>query len=140
MPAANTTVTATYCSTRSDFTYTDNGSDITITGYTGSDTDIIIPSNIIGKPVVEIGDNAFKNNTTLTSVIIPDSVTIIGSSAFYGCTGLTSITIPNSVTSIGNYAFVYCSSLTSITIPDSVTTIYSQAFQGSALISINIPS
>ncbi len=45
------------------------------------------------------------------STIIPNSVTSIGNYAFYDCSSLTSVEIPNSVTSIGDYAFAYCSSL-----------------------------
>ena len=60
--------------------------------------------------------------------IIPNSVTSIGNYAFYECTSLTSIEIPNSVTSIGNYAFYECTSLTSIEIPNSVTSIGDYAF------------
>ena len=82
----------------------------------------------IPNSVTTIGDNAFDNCSSLTSVTIPDSVTTIGGSAFSGCSSLTSITIPNSVTTIGYKAFYYCSSLTSITIPDSVTSIGSTAF------------
>jgi len=37
-----------------------------------------------------IGNNAFSNCTSLTSMTIPNSVTSIGDSAFYGCTGFTS--------------------------------------------------
>ena len=62
--------------------------------------------------------------------IIPDSVTSIGESAFSECSSLTSINIPDSVTSIGDHAFSRCSSLTSITIPNSVTSIGENAFEG----------
>lgn len=55
------------------------------------------------------------------------SVTSIGDRAFYECSSLTSITIPNSVTSIGNAAFYECSSLTSITIPENITHIGGRA-------------
>ena len=50
------------------------------------------------------------------SVIPTDgSVTSIGDGAFYECISLTSVVIPNSVTNIGEYAFCECISLTSIT-------------------------
>ena len=38
---------------------------------------------------------------------IPDSVTSIGNYAFYDCESLSTVSIPDSVTSIGNYAFAY---------------------------------
>ena len=69
---------------------------------------------IIGEDVTSIGDVAFYNCSSLTSVTIPNSVTSIGSSAFSGCSGLTSIDIPNNVTSIGTDAFHNCSGLTSV--------------------------
>ncbi|MBQ4143045.1 MAG: leucine-rich repeat domain-containing protein, partial [Thermoguttaceae bacterium] len=61
---------------------------------------------------------------------IPNSVTSIGEGAFYDCESLTSVTIPDSVTSIGDKAFNLCKSLTSVTIPDSVTSIGEEAFRG----------
>ena len=106
--------------------------------YTSSDGRIITPSrtdvfdaNIVWNiyangqgmilfddKVTSIGEYAFGNCSSLTSVTIPDSVTKIGGSAFDGCTSLTSVTIGNGVTSIGGYAFSRCSSLTSVYISD----------------------
>jgi hypothetical protein len=101
---------------------------------------LVIPSTYEEKPVTSIGDSAFGQCSSLTSVTIPDSVTYIGEGAFYNCSSLTSVTIPDSVTSIGSYAFRDCSSLTSITIPASVTSIGSQTFLGcSSLTSVTIP-
>ena len=83
---------------------------------------------VISNSVTSIGDNAFFDCRSITSITIPDSVTSIGERAFYGCTGLTSITIPDSVTSIGEGAFYDCTGLTNITIPDSVTSIGWETF------------
>ena len=80
--------------------------------------------------VNNIGERAFKECTSVTSVEIPSSVTSIGSSAFYKCSSLTSIEIPDSVTYISGYTFYSCKSLKSITIPDSVTSIGNSAFLG----------
>ena len=124
-----------------DFEYTIADGACTITKYTGSAAEVVIPETIEGMPVTAIGDSAFKGCGSLTSVRIPDDVTRIGDSAFYECTGLTSISIPNSVTSIGYSAFYGCSSLTSISIPDSVTSIGYFTFNGcSSLTSISIPN
>ena len=99
-------------------------------------TSITIPDG-----VTSIGDNAFYKCSSLMSVTIPDSVTSIKKNAFFYCTGLTSITIPNSVTSIGSYAFDCCTGLTSITIGNSVTSIGSWAFFWcTGLTSITIPN
>ena len=99
-----------------------------------------LTSVTIGNSVTTIGEDAFLDCGSLTSVIIPDSVTTIGDYAFRGCSSLTSVTIGNSVTTIGYAAFFGCDSLTSVTIPDSVTSIGSFAFSGcSSLTSVTIP-
>ena len=99
-------------------------------------TSITIPNS-----VTRIGEYAFYDCSSLTSVNIPNSVTTIGEHAFDSCSSLTSVTIGNSVTTIGVYAFSECSSLTSVTIPNSVTTIGGYAFSGcSSLTSVTIPN
>ncbi len=74
-----------------------------ITGYTGSSTSVTIPSKAYGKPVTEIGANAFAN-TKVTKVTYPGTLTTIGKNAFYN-TKLTDVTIPKGVASIGDGAF-----------------------------------
>ena len=90
--------------------------------------------------VTWIGDSAFEDCISLTSITIPDSVTSIGVLALKGCTSLTSITIPDSVTEIGSGAFEDCVNLTNIAIPNSVTSIDDRTFYGcTSLTSIAIP-
>ena len=113
------------------------------------------------KEITKIGDYAFYNRSSLTSITIPKSVTTVGDYAFEGCNSLpiidnvryagsyligtvnksiTSCTIVNGTRFIGNYAFKDCNSLTSVIIPDSVTTIGRSAFSGcSSLTSVTIP-
>ncbi|MHB8519228.1 MAG: leucine-rich repeat protein [Limisphaerales bacterium] len=110
------------------FTYTTNADNtITITGYTGSDNAVLIPSLITGLPVTSIGDSAFES-TSVTSVTIAASVLNIGDDAFDGCDTLTSVTIGTNVTNIGYGAFENCPALTSITIPKGVTNIGAAPF------------
>ena len=102
---------------------------------------VVIPDTIDGKSVTSIGEFAFFDCTSLTSITIPNGVTSIGDYAFRDCSSLTSITIPDSVTSIGESAFGWCTSLTSITIPNGVTSIGDYTFWNStSLTSITIPN
>ena len=77
--------------------------------------DVVIPDEVTHEgtvyPVIAIGDSAFKNCTTLTSIDLGNSIDTIGVYAFQGCTGLTSITIPESVDLIFPYAFGGCTNI-----------------------------
>lgn len=106
-----------------------------------TDTQVVIPRSHNGKPVTEIGKQAFFYCDEITSVIIPDGVTSIGDSAFSSCEALTSITIPSSVTGIDEFAFSSCQSLPSITVPNGVTKIEQGVFSScKALKSIVLPN
>ena len=51
-----------------DFEYNTVSGGVTITKYTGSSTDIVVPAEINGNQVVEVSENAFKGNTAIASV------------------------------------------------------------------------
>ncbi|HEY3852755.1 MAG TPA: leucine-rich repeat domain-containing protein [Verrucomicrobiae bacterium] len=111
------------------YTYTTNGSGLTITRFMGGGA-VIIPSTANGLPVTSIGEDSFNDSFSLTSVVIPNSVTNIGDEAFSDCYSMTSVTLGTNVLSIANYAFQYCSKLPNLTIPASVTNIGLDVFSG----------
>ena len=117
MPEENITLYAKWIETseESEFTFSlkeDNTYEIT--GYTGTETDIVIPSTYLGLPVASIGYRAFYGNDSITNIIIPAGVTSIGYSAFHGAHSLTNVSIPAGVTSIGERAFQDTTALTSV--------------------------
>ena len=116
--------------------------EITITGLSDKNvTEVVIPDEIDGSKVTEIGDSAFWDCEELTSVIIPKGVTTIGVSAFSGCNELRSIIIPDSVTTIGAFAFFNCTRLKNIEFPNSIATIGRSAFMYcKGLTSVTIPN
>ncbi|MBQ3370737.1 MAG: leucine-rich repeat protein [Mogibacterium sp.] len=124
----------------SDFTYEImNGNDIRITGYTGTEEKISIPSAIGEYSVVSIGESAFTANK-LTAVVIPEGVTSIEEKAFYDCSKLTAVLLPSTLTSIGTNAFHRCTGLSEISLPFGLQTIYSSAFSNcTGLKAIHIP-
>ena len=87
---------------------------VTIIGYYGSKTKIVIPEKIEGKPVRKINEYAFYENSYLEEIMLPNSLTEIGESAFEECISLENIMIPNSVMEIGDWAFTGCSNLKKI--------------------------
>ncbi|MCD8049335.1 MAG: leucine-rich repeat protein [Clostridia bacterium] len=133
-----------YCGiseTGEGFSYSDNGDGTAaITGYSGSETDVVIPTEIDGIKITAIAESAFKNNTAITSVVVPNGVTEMGESAFYGCTALTNAYSPKDLTEIPDNAFYKCTSLCEIDIPDGAAAIGASAFYGcTALQGIVIP-
>ena len=87
-----------------NFTYEIVDESVIITGYTGSETSIVIPSQINGSDVFKISDNAFKDNRKITSVTISSGVKDIGTSAFENCTSLATISLPDTIIHIGEKA------------------------------------
>lgn len=122
------------------FIYTEEDGRAVITGYEGSDTDLVIPADLGGLKVDEIADNAFYQNHNITSVTIENGITEIGDKAFYNCTALTKVTIPDSVEEIGDSAFSYCVYLTEVTLGNGIDEISNNCFShDTRLESIVIP-
>ena len=109
-----------------------------ITGYTGSETEVTIPSEINGVPVTSVGNpnnsgpfssaGLFNMNPAIKSVVIPEGVKSIAPGAFTNLTGLEQVTIPDSVTVIGDEAFAGCVNLNTVIMGDGVKYIGEDAF------------
>lgn len=109
-----------------------NGLYARITGYTGTDSVVVIPEEIDDYIISEIGAEAFISNKTMIYVEIPDSVTELGKRAFSYCYALEAIDLGNGVTTVGNWAFSDNPCLVEIDFPSSVTTMGRGALQSCA--------
>lgn len=158
-----TSVKAADSTTENDFVYTQDASGITITGYTGSEKIIKIPTKIAEKNVVKIATNAFKGkgltgvlfevdsqlieigtaafaNNTLATIQLPENLKFLGESSFEN-NAITEVHIPKTLVSIGNRAF-YTNKITQINFPaDGVLeTIGSFAFSINQISTLTIPN
>ncbi len=141
------------CDYEADWEYKEstwNGPGLVLTTYKGTDINVVIPSEIDGKPVVELDSYLFKNKG-IQSVKMPDSITelgvlvfwncnqlkkvefgdgldYIGRDTFRDCPNLTEIILPQNLIGIGSYAFWGCSGLEHITLPDNLKTVSWGAF------------
>ena len=68
--------------------YTISGTNLEVSSYTGSSTEVTIPATVVYSgttyTVTRIGKEAFKNSG-IKEITIPATVTTIGVSAFAGC-------------------------------------------------------
>lgn len=127
--------------TLGNFTYSDNGSSITITDYFGWMTppNVVIPPTIAGKPVTVIGERAFMGVFDMQTISIPATVSVIQSQAFFSCSGLTGVSLPTGLLTLEAEAFYNCRRLESIILPGSLTSIGEGAFGLTGITSVVIP-
>lgn len=151
LTTAITVFWVTVCCQMSAFALTDGdwefqllNNEAKITGYIGTDTDVVIPSTVYGVPVtkVEISWNGnhfrnvesleypgtvkkIKNNEVgknLKKITLHEGTEIIGDYAFDG-TSISSINLPSTVKEIGEHAFQNCTSLSQINLHNGVKKI-----------------
>ena len=109
------TIEKTYVSLGLQYALNQDGKGYSVVGIGNcTDTDIVIPGAYNGLTVTDIGVDAFKGNTTITSVTTGSSVTNIESYAFCECQSLKKIILSDSLVSIQEYAFKNCASLTDL--------------------------
>ena len=149
-----------------EFTLNPDEASYSVTGIgTCTDTDIVIPSTHKGLPVTGIGEDAFYSQRDITSLKIPNSIVEIGNEAFHNCSSLknvyindleawcnisfsngcanplerganlwvdnemvTTLVIPTSITEIKEFSFEGCGSIKNIVFHNNVTKIGREAF------------
>ena len=111
-----------------DYYYIFKGDWIKIQDYYGDDTDVVIPDEINGYPVISIASDCFRELKNLKSLKLPANLIEIEWRAVFRCNNLTEIIIPNKVLTIEFDAFLSCPNLKRVMIPKSVLEIDEYAF------------
>ena len=115
------------------FSVDGNGVLTGVSGLTANNTVVVIPSEVGGVTVREIGMGVFKDNRNIVSLTIPDSVTTLQNRICSGCTALREVWLPSGLTVIPDETFDGCSSLSTGHFPNTLRQIRSDAFCGTGL-------
>ena len=121
----------------------DVSSDEGVFEYTGEGC--VVPKNVTivrfhSSVVVEVDSEAFRCCKQLSEVVFSDGLQKIGDYAFYNCTSLSSIVLPSTVTEIDSRAFRGCSNLMEVQLNEGLEKIGWNAFPGCSLSTITFPS
>lgn len=104
-----------------------------VSGYTGTESDIRIPSFFEGAAVSAISVGAFQYNSYLQTVYIPDTVTTIQKDAFKGCANLKKVRLSNALDKLVTTVFSECAALEEINIPDALVELRKATFKDSLI-------
>ncbi|MGN0620600.1 MAG: leucine-rich repeat protein [Porcipelethomonas sp.] len=126
--------------TADDFDYVNSDESAVVTGYHGSDPDVIIPEFLNELKVIRLSDSLFYQNQSIENVKIEAKIKTLPKNCFADCETLKSVELPEGLLKSERYAFRYCTTLNKVTLPDSLETIADESFQGcSSLESIVLP-
>ena len=76
-----------------DFDYKEYPDRIAITGYAGNHAKVLVPGQIAGKPVTEIGEYAFAFHSKIKELTLPKSIKRLREHAFFGCTSMHTLNV-----------------------------------------------
>ena len=122
-----------------DFLYTvDRKNLVTVTGYTGSASVLVIPQKIDGKIVCAIGKSAFEGNRKLREISMSDYITNLQNYAFRDCANLERVVLSNNISRLYASTFSGCHNLKRINLPDHLFDIKQGTFKDSQLQELHI--
>lgn len=128
----------------SDFAYEVDGEGIKITEYKGSDTIVVIPDKIDGKPVTELKSYLFANESAVKGVLVPETVLslkytftnnddiqvvicegveALKKAVFLNCASLHTIVLGENLSEMGEFCIATCPNLLEVYICPKVTSI-----------------
>lgn len=115
-----------------DLAYKIEDGEVTVNGYNGELTKLMIPETIEGCPVVTV-DFWYGKSQNMQAVALPEGVKEIAKEAFAKCSDLIYIGLPESLETICEKAFKECKSLKEIRLPNGITGVGNDAFLYSGL-------
>ncbi len=110
-----------------------NNSEIALCGWDNSTPELVVPSEIANKTLVEVYKRGLEGNDGFTTLDFSqaDNLNTIGYGSFMNCTGISNeLVIPMQVKVIGFSAFENCTSIPSVIINADVSEIQSATFRG----------
>lgn len=109
--------------------------------YSVATSDVTLPSEVNGRDIVGIAENAFKAENSIKSITIPATYKYISDYAFYDCDSLTTITLPDTLEEIGKSVFESCDNLTAFKMPAGVKVVSEFVFKDcKAITSLDLSS
>ena len=110
---------ATYFKTMyPNFTVTTNGSTVSLSSYTGSETTVNVPHGI-----TTISGYAFNGKTSITTINLPSSMNNLMDGAFASLSGLQTLNFAEGLREYNLGAVIYTNVLSTINLPSTVTSI-----------------
>ncbi len=116
-----------------DFSYKLIDGEAWLTNYTGTATELTLPTTLDGYSVVGVSEMDFCNNKTVVSLTIPGNIKTVGQMSMSNWSALEKVVFEEGVETIGWESFYYCKSLSEVDFPDSLKKIDAFAFQQSAI-------
>ena len=107
-----------------DFQYNVIAGNAYVTQYTGTGSNVVVPSTLGGYPVIQIEPMAFSYNTTIKTLTFSEGITTLADEAVFSCSELETINYPSTL-SIGftghtgaSNAPIYCYKLKNINVAE----------------------
>lgn len=113
----------------SDFIYSRDEDGIRIVKYVGDTSDVEIPAEIDGLPVIAVDKAAFQNNRHVRSIIVPLTVKTIEAWAFSYMENLQVVQLASGLEQLGANAFTGSATLREVKLPQSLTAIGETPFE-----------